>query len=130
MTSLVLGVPTVPVTYSSNYCTDYLHMLMFFDSVKCFGDKTFVIHINNVFYWDMQTEEERKYKGPDIWSTSTSTARCRKWWHCMAHSWQCCWVSDAISWSYESQSSTAGNCTLQQQTMLTNHCWFWLYTIK
>jgi hypothetical protein len=66
VTSLVLGVPTVPVTYSSNYCKDYIHMLMFFDSVKCFGDKTCDIYINNLFYWDMQMEEESKYKEPDI----------------------------------------------------------------
>lgn len=91
MTSLVLGVPTVPVTYSSNYCTDYLHMLMFFDSVKCFGDKTCA--------------------GSDdtIWHTADNAA---------------------VRWSYESQGSTAANCTLQQQKMLTTHCWFWLYTIK
>jgi len=39
---------------------------MFFDSVKCFGDKTCDIHINNLFYWDMQMEDESKYKRPDI----------------------------------------------------------------
>ena len=66
MTSLVFGVPTVPLTYSSNYCTDYLHMLMFLETVKCFGDKTCDIHINNLFHWDMKKEEKSKYKGLDV----------------------------------------------------------------
>jgi hypothetical protein len=63
MTSLVLGVPTVPVTYSSNYCRDYLHMLMFFDSVKCFGDKTFDIHINNLFLLGYANGRRKKVQG-------------------------------------------------------------------
>jgi len=39
---------------------------MFLETVKCFGDKTCDIHINNLFHWDMKKEEKSKYKGLDV----------------------------------------------------------------